>query len=155
MYCLKCKGRTESVNVQVTVTRNNRKRMTASCKVCGRTKSRFVANKSGQGVFNDVLAKLGSELHLPASRGEQHQADHLTIKASILTAARVLSTSREAGKAIGELTSWTECVNCTISSIQQTPIPPVETSATKPWLTEHSRLLRMRGLTAFRETWLA
>lgn len=69
MYCLKCKRPTESINIQEKVTNNNRKRLTALCKICGKKKSQFMAGKSGQGVFNNLLSAVG-ELHLPASRGE-------------------------------------------------------------------------------------
>ena len=70
MYCVKCKRRTESNNIQEKITSNNRKRLTA---LCGMKQSQFVANKNGQGIFNEVLSRIGNtmgELHLPASRGE-------------------------------------------------------------------------------------
>ena len=73
MYCLKCKRHTESIDIQEKITSNNRKRLTALCKICNTKKSQFVANKSGRGVFNKVLTAVGNtvgELHLPASRGE-------------------------------------------------------------------------------------
>ena len=77
MYCLKCKRKTESDNIQVKITSNSRRRQTGVCKICGRNKSQFISNqqvnKSGQGVFNNILSKIGNivgEMHLPAKQGE-------------------------------------------------------------------------------------
>src|SRR5437870_4823715 len=73
MYCLKCRAVTDSINIQERITKNNRKMLSGVCKVCGTKKSRFISNTSGQGVFNDVLSKIGNtvgELHLPSSQGE-------------------------------------------------------------------------------------
>src|SRR5579872_226549 len=74
MYCLKCKKKTESINIQEQITSNKRNRLTALCKLCGTKKSQFISKQQvGHGVFNDILSKLGStvgELHLPANRGE-------------------------------------------------------------------------------------
>src|SRR5437899_1859551 len=73
MHCSKCKRKTESLNLQEMITSNNRKRLTALCKVCGMKKSQFIANKSGRGVFNKVLTAVGNtvgELHLPANQGQ-------------------------------------------------------------------------------------
>ena len=70
MHCVKCKHKTESINIQEQITSNNRRRLAAVCKVCGCKKSQFISSKIGRGVFNDIiLPKLG-ELQLPASRGE-------------------------------------------------------------------------------------
>ena len=73
MYCLKCKSHTESINIQESITSNNRKRLIATCKICSGKKSQFIANKSGKGVFNKLLSTVGNtvgELHLPSSQGE-------------------------------------------------------------------------------------
>ena len=73
MYCLKCKRHTDSINIQKQITSNNRKRLTGVCKICDRKKSQFTKDTSGQGVFNDVLSKIGDtvgELHLPSDQGE-------------------------------------------------------------------------------------
>ena len=73
MHCLKCERKTESINIEQKITRNNRRIQTALCRICGTKKSQFVSNKSGHGVFNDILSKVGNtvgELHLPSSRGE-------------------------------------------------------------------------------------
>ena len=73
MYCLGCKKKTDSVQINQRLTTNNRKLLCAVCKVCGSKKSQFVSSKSGQGMFNDVLSAVGNtvgELHLPARQGE-------------------------------------------------------------------------------------
>ena len=73
MYCLKCKRRTESINIQEKITSNSRKRLTALCKICGTRKSQFIKNTSGIGIGNgitDIIGNTVGELHLPASRGE-------------------------------------------------------------------------------------
>ena len=73
IYCLKCKQRTESINIQERLSTNNRRMIVAECQVCGRNKSQFISMKSGQGVFNNVLSAVGNtlgEMHLPSSRGE-------------------------------------------------------------------------------------
>jgi len=62
MYCLKCRGITDSTNIQEKISKNNKKMLTATCKVCGKQKSKFIS-KSGQGLFN-------GELHLPTTNGE-------------------------------------------------------------------------------------
>ena len=70
MYCLKCKRHTDSVDEHEKITKNNRKMLTAKCKLCGCCKSKFI---SGLGIFNKVLSSIGNavgELHLPASQGE-------------------------------------------------------------------------------------
>src|SRR5688572_14080728 len=58
MYCLKCRAVTDSTNIQERISKNNRKMLTAVCKICGKQKSKF-----GGGIFN-------GELHLPTSRAE-------------------------------------------------------------------------------------
>ena len=73
MYCLKCKKHTESTNIQQKIVANNRLRLSANCKVCGKKKSQFIKKASGQGVFNDILTKVGNtvgETHLLAKQGE-------------------------------------------------------------------------------------
>jgi len=70
MHCFKCKIKTESDNIQEKITSNNRRMQTGLCKLCGRKKSQFISNKSGQGVFNDIILPNIGEIHLPANQGE-------------------------------------------------------------------------------------
>src|SRR2546425_9198729 len=69
MYCVKCKGKTESVNVTEVTSKNNRIMLKGSCVVCGSKKSQFIKNISGRGI-SDIIGRIG-ELHLPASKGEE------------------------------------------------------------------------------------
>ena len=73
MHCMKCKKQTESIQVQEIFTKNNRRRLSALCKVCGSKKSKFTPNKTGQGIFNNILSTAGNtiaEMHLPANQPE-------------------------------------------------------------------------------------
>ena len=70
MYCLKCKRKTDSVNITQTVTKNKRMLMKATCSVCNSKKSCFSTNTEGKGFLNDIIEKLPIELHLPAKIGE-------------------------------------------------------------------------------------
>ena len=73
MYCLKCKIKTESDDIQEKITNNNRRIETGSWRKCGRKKSQFISNKSGKGIVNDILSKVGNtlgKLHLSANQGE-------------------------------------------------------------------------------------
>ena len=45
MYCVKCKQKTDSINITQTVTSNNKKMMKSICSICGSKKSTFI--KSG------------------------------------------------------------------------------------------------------------
>lgn len=73
MYCVKCKQKTETVNIIHVVTKNNRRLLKGTCTACGNKKSSFVAaNKGGAGLGNAIIKAIGNlgELHLPASQGE-------------------------------------------------------------------------------------
>ena len=73
MYCLKCKKKTESLNLEKRITTNNRSLLFSTCAICGKKKTQFISNKSGKGVFNNILSTVGNtmgEFHLPASQGE-------------------------------------------------------------------------------------
>ena len=48
MYCVNCKGSTETRNISEMVSKNNRKMKKGICIVCGSKKSTFV--KSGSGI---------------------------------------------------------------------------------------------------------
>ena len=69
MYCVKCKGKTESVNVTEVTSKNNRRMFKGTCNLCGSKKSQFTKNIFGNGI-SDVIGKIG-ELHLPSSKGEE------------------------------------------------------------------------------------
>ena len=73
MYCMKCKAKTESKDITSVVSKNKRKMLKAYCAICGSKKFIFISNKTGNGIFNDLLSVAGNvvgEMHLPAKQGE-------------------------------------------------------------------------------------
>ena len=73
MYCVKCKQKTDSLNVTEVTSKNKRRMLKGVCISCGSKKSQFTKKYfrnpiSGKGI-SDVIGKIG-ELHLPASEGE-------------------------------------------------------------------------------------
>jgi len=73
MYCVKCKQKTESINVTEVTTKNSRRMLKSVCSVCGGKKSSFIAaGKAGGGLGDTIIKAIGKlgELHLPASQGE-------------------------------------------------------------------------------------
>ena len=71
-YCVKCKQKTESTNIIETVSKNNRKMIKSTCKICNSKKSSFIKNSSGSGIGDTIIKAVGKigELHLPAEKGE-------------------------------------------------------------------------------------
>ena len=71
MYCMKCKQKTESRNVEETISKNNKRLLKGFCAICGKKKSSFIARraKAGKGLGNNIVKAMG-ELHLPATNGE-------------------------------------------------------------------------------------
>jgi len=73
MYCVKCKRKTESINIVEIIAKNNRKMLKSVCSVCSGKKSSFIANVArGSGLGDTIIKAIGKvgELHLPASKGE-------------------------------------------------------------------------------------
>lgn len=74
IYCVKCKQKTTTIDLEVVQTTNNRSRMKGSCVICGSKKSQFISkNITGKGFLNNAIQKLGDlgvELHLAADKGE-------------------------------------------------------------------------------------
>ena len=66
-YCVYCKRKTETNNVTISVTPNNKSLMRGVCVICNHVKTSFVSNKQGHG-FTD---KIPVELHLHSERGEE------------------------------------------------------------------------------------
>ena len=64
IYCVRCKRKTETRNLQETMTSNGRRRKTGICTVCGSKKSQFIATK-GAGFINKMINRLPVEMHLP------------------------------------------------------------------------------------------
>lgn len=62
MYCVKCKQKTETNNVQEVTSKNNRKMLRGICAICGTTKTQFI---KGSGIINKTINNLPFEMHLP------------------------------------------------------------------------------------------
>jgi hypothetical protein len=70
MYCMKCKNKTESVDIKKVTTKNNRTMLKGICVICGKQKATFVPIKSGTGVLNNLVNNLPVEVHMFAEKGE-------------------------------------------------------------------------------------
>ena len=70
MYCIKCKRKTESVDVKQIISKNGKQMVQSVCNICGTKKSSFI--KTGKGLGNVIVKAIGNlgELHLPTSQGE-------------------------------------------------------------------------------------
>ena len=65
IYCVKCRRKTDTRNLQETMTSNGRRRKTGICTVCGSKKSQFIAASTGAGFMNKLINRLPVEMHLP------------------------------------------------------------------------------------------
>jgi protein-arginine kinase activator protein McsA len=71
LYCVKCKKKTETLNVTSLITNNNRKMLKGVCTICGKNKASFVSMKTGTGFsLNSFVNNLPIELHQFAEKGE-------------------------------------------------------------------------------------
>ena len=73
MYCVRCKLKTDSLNLTQSITKNKRRMLKCICSVCGSKKSSFIKNDStGAGIGDSIINAIGKlgELHLPATKGE-------------------------------------------------------------------------------------
>ena len=62
IYCLKCKTKTDTLEIEQRKSKNNRLMLQGKCLLCGTTKSRFIKNQEGKG-----WTDLPFELHPPVS----------------------------------------------------------------------------------------
>ena len=71
MYCVKCKKKTETLDITHVTTKNNRNMIKGLCSVCGKNKASFVPSQSGKGFnLNSFVNNLPIELHQFAEKGE-------------------------------------------------------------------------------------
>jgi hypothetical protein len=71
LYCVKCKQKTETLDVTKVITKNNRNMLKGICTICGKNKSSFVSNKVGEGFsLNNLVNNLPFEIHQFAEKGE-------------------------------------------------------------------------------------
>ncbi|XP_065643017.1 uncharacterized protein LOC136074610 [Hydra vulgaris] len=73
MYCVKCRKKTNTLNLQNVVSKNNRNMQRGNCAICGRLKTQFVSSKTG----GDLVSSINSatrKIKLPWSKfpGEMH-----------------------------------------------------------------------------------
>ena len=66
LYCLKCKAKTDSEEVEYVKTKNNRFRIISMCCICHKKKSSFT-NVSVGGDIVDVIGNTIGEVHFPGS----------------------------------------------------------------------------------------
>ena len=79
MYCVKCKSKTETKDVQNIVSKNGRPMLRGICVVCGKTKTQFVkAAAVDGGDLVSSLNSLTSNVTLPWGKfpGEMHLPGH-------------------------------------------------------------------------------
>ena len=68
IYCLKCKTKTDTLEIEQSKSRFNRLMLQGKCALCGTTKSRFISAKEGKG-----WTDLPFELHPPVSLTKRYQ----------------------------------------------------------------------------------
>lgn len=67
-YCIHCKKNTKTLNVKVSLTKNNRNIIRGKCLICGKIKTRFIkknAFQKGGSFLNKLINNLPFEMHLP------------------------------------------------------------------------------------------
>lgn len=71
MYCVKCKKKTETIDIIQVTTKNNRSMLKGICTMCGSKKSSFIRSAVGKGFsLNSFVNNLPIELHQFAETGE-------------------------------------------------------------------------------------
>ena len=56
-YCLKCRKRTESINVKLSKTKNGKAMILSKCAICGRKKSKFIKEQQAKGLLSNLGIK--------------------------------------------------------------------------------------------------
>ena len=64
IQCLKCKTKTDTLEIKHIKSKNNRLMLQGKCVLCGTTKSRFISAKEGKGLADKLINKM-PEMHLP------------------------------------------------------------------------------------------
>ena len=59
MYCVKCKKKTNTLNIIQVLSKNNRQMIKGTCDVCGRNKSSFIKSGDIQGGSVDIHSIIG------------------------------------------------------------------------------------------------
>ena len=53
-YCIKCRKNTESIDLKIVRTKNNRLVMQSKCSVCGTKESRFIKEQEKKGLLSNL-----------------------------------------------------------------------------------------------------
>jgi hypothetical protein len=69
LYCLKCRKKTNAINIQNVLTKNNKPMIKGNCSICNSKVSQFSKIINGKGVVNTML-KYIPEIHMSAPDGE-------------------------------------------------------------------------------------
>src|SRR5277367_1178057 len=95
MYCVKCKKKTETIDIIQVTTKNNRSVLKGICSVCGSKKSSFIRSAVGKGFsLNSFVNNLPIELHLLLRQEKMFQEGLLIISKNILTVVLVQNMSK-------------------------------------------------------------
>ena len=75
MYCVKCKQKTETIDMIKITTSNNRNMLKGICSICGKNKASFIAHSAATAVgkgfsLNSFINNLPIKLHQFAEKGE-------------------------------------------------------------------------------------
>jgi NAD-dependent SIR2 family protein deacetylase len=65
IYCVKCKKKTDTLDLTQTRTKNNRNMLEGKCVKCGTIKNKFIRSAVKGGNLLSLINKLSIELHLP------------------------------------------------------------------------------------------
>ncbi len=68
MHCVKCKKKTDNVDIVQNVSKNYRNMMRGKCAGCGIIKSQFISKEHSGGDMVGVLNKLNSKVKLPLQK---------------------------------------------------------------------------------------
>jgi hypothetical protein len=74
LYCVKCKSKTDTADLQKVVSKNGRNMLRGKCVVCGTTKTQFVKGGARGGDLVSSLNSVTSGIKLPWAKypGEMH-----------------------------------------------------------------------------------
>lgn len=64
LFCLKCKQKTNTKDIERVITKNNRNMLKGICLVCGSKKSTFISNTEGDGLADKIIDAM-PEMHMP------------------------------------------------------------------------------------------
>ena len=56
-YCLSCRKNTESTNLKIVKSKNNRSMIQSNCTICGSKKSRFIKEQRAKGLLSNLGIK--------------------------------------------------------------------------------------------------